>query len=227
MEETQKSFARSHLAVFPISVAANDWPFPGCRRRSTGQSTGSLIRHFCLPGQKFRPKIIDLLFDPPEDFPASRVPPVMRKTWKRVVDRSFIVRAPLEVAWNHLAKIEAWPSWAKHIRSVEKFPAGPLSADSRGTLRLSNGVKSTFRMVEFDPPRHWKWAGPFLGSQVLYDHIFSPTAPGETTIRFTVDVGGGPAALIRGIFGRIYRRNLGRAVPLLVEEIEAAAGPKP
>lgn len=151
----------------------------------------------------------------------------MRNTWKRVVDRSFIVRVPLEVAWNHLSRVEEWPSWAKHIRSVEKSPAGPLSAESRGTLRLSNGVKTTFHMVEFDPPRHWKWAGLFLGSQVLYDHIFSRSAPGETTIRFAVDVGGGPGALIRGIFGLIYRMNLERAVPLLVEEIEAAAGPKP
>ncbi len=146
---------------------------------------------------------------------------------KRVVDKSFIVRAPLEVAWNHLAKVEQWPSWAKHIRSVVKSPPGPLSSDSRATLRLSNGVRTTFQMIEFDPPRHWKWVGPFLGSQILYDHIFSQSEPRQTTIRFTVDVAGGPGVLFRGIFGRIYRKNLERAVPLLVQEIEATAGPKP
>jgi uncharacterized membrane protein YdcZ (DUF606 family) len=78
-------------------------------------------------------------------------------------------------------------------------------------------------MIEFDPPRHWKWAGSFLGSQVVYDHIFSQNKPGQTTVRFTVDVGGGVGALLRGIFGRIYRKNLARAVPLLVQEIEAVA----
>lgn len=82
-------------------------------------------------------------------------------------------------------------------------------------------------MIEFDPTRHWKWAGSFLGSQILYDHIFSQTEPGQTSVRFTVDVDGGPGALLRGIFGRIYRKNLERAVPLLVQEIEAIAGPKP
>ncbi len=119
---------------------------------------------------------------------------------KRVVDKSFVARAPLEVAWNHLAQIEAWPSWAKHIR---------------------------FRMIDFEPLRHWKWAGSFLGSQILYDHIFSEDTPNQTTIRFTVDTGGGPAVLIRGIFGWIYRRNLERAVPLLVQEIEGTAASKP
>jgi len=47
---------------------------------------------------------------------------------------------------------------------------------------------------------------------------------GQTPVRFTVDVAGGPSALI---FGRIYRKNLERAVPLLVQEIEATARPRP
>jgi uncharacterized membrane protein len=145
---------------------------------------------------------------------------------KRVIDKTFVVRAPREVAWNHLAKVEQWPSWAKHIRSVVKSPPGPLSAETRATLRLSNGLSTSFQMIEFDPPRHWKWVGPFLGSQILYDHIFSQNEPGQTTVRFTVDVGGGPGALLRGIFGRIYRKNLERAVPLLVQEIEAVGRPE-
>ena len=145
---------------------------------------------------------------------------------KRIIDRSFRVRAPLEVAWNHVAQIEEWPSWAKHIRSVMKSPPGPLSRDTRATLKLTNGVKTTFQMIEFEPLRHWKWIGPFLGLQIHYDHIFSQDELGETTIRFTVDATGGPGALLRGIFARIYRKNLERAVPLLVQEIEAAAGAK-
>jgi hypothetical protein len=146
---------------------------------------------------------------------------------RRIVDKSFSVRAPLEVAWNHIAEVEKWPSWAKHIRSAAKSPPGPLSRDTRAALRLANGVRTTFQMIEFDPPRHWKWAGSFLGSQILYDHIFSQDEPGKTTVRFTVDVSGGPSAFFRGIFGRMYRKNLERAVPLLVQEIEGAAEPKP
>lgn len=140
---------------------------------------------------------------------------------KRVVDKCFIVRAPLDVAWNHVAEVESWPTWAKHIRSAKLIPPGPLSSNSRGTLRLANGITTTFEMTEFERLQHWKWAGRLLGSLVFYDHIFSQTEPGLTTIRFTVDIRGGLGVFIGGIFGRFYRNNLERAVPLLVREIEA------
>jgi len=45
--------------------------------------------------------------------------------------------------------------------------------------------------------------------------------------RSEVDAGGGPAVFIRGIFGWIYRKNLERAVPLLIQEIEGAVAAKP
>jgi hypothetical protein len=145
---------------------------------------------------------------------------------KRIVDKAFIVRVPLPLAWNHLAEIEKWPSWAKHIRSVVKSPPGPLCLATQGTLRLSNGVKTAFRMTEFEPLKHWKWVGKFLGATIFYDHIFTvsetPTEnPGGTTIRFVVDAEGWSLPLVGGIFARIYRKNRDRAVPLLIREIEA------
>ena len=142
---------------------------------------------------------------------------------KRVVDQCFVVRAPLEVSWNHVAEVEKWPTWASHIRSVRKVPPGPLSSSSRGTLRLANGIAMRFEMIEFERLQHWKWAGRLFGSQILYDHVFSQVEPGQTAIRFTVDITGRLGVLIGGIFGRIYRKNLERAVPLLVRQIEAAA----
>ena len=140
---------------------------------------------------------------------------------KRIIDNSFVVRAPLEVAWNHVADIENWPSWAKHIRSVVTLPPGPLSLKTRCTITLSNGLKSTFTMTEFDPMQHWKWASRVFGSEVHYDHIFAESE-GQTRIRFVIDAHGWSVGLLGGIFASIYRKNLDRAVPLLVQEIEAA-----
>lgn len=141
---------------------------------------------------------------------------------KRIVDKVFTVRAPLALAWDHFAEVENWPSWARHIRSVVKSPPGPLCAESQGALRLSNGVKTAFRMAEFEPLRHWKWVGRFLGAEISYDHIFTESGPEQTTMRFVVDAEGWSVPLVGGVFGRIYRRNLDRAVPLLIREIEAA-----
>ena len=141
---------------------------------------------------------------------------------KRIVDKVFTVRAPLALTWDHLAKVEKWPSWAKHIRSVVKSPPGPLCSESQGTFRLSNGLTTAFRMAEFEPLRHWKWVGIFLGAEISYDHIFTESGPGQTTMRFVVDAEGWSVPLVGGVFGRLYRRNLDRAVPLLIREIEAA-----
>jgi hypothetical protein len=143
---------------------------------------------------------------------------------KRVVDRTFTVRAPLEAAWEHLGRVEEWPRWATHIRQATVEPRGALGPATRGTFKLSNGVRTTFRMVEFHPHRSWKWNGSFLGATIIYDHVFEPVAPGETRIRFTVDSTGGLTPLLGGIFGWIYRRNLERAIPRLVAEIEALSG---
>jgi hypothetical protein len=146
---------------------------------------------------------------------------------KRVVDRTFTVRAPLAAAWEHLRRVERWPSWAKHIRHAAVEPPGLLGPASRGTFKLSNGMRTTFQMVEFHPQESWKWIGTFLGAAIHYDHVFEPVAPGETRIRFTVDSTGGLTPLVGGIFGWIYRRNLDRAIPRLTAEIEGLSGADP
>src|SRR6266550_3936063 len=44
-----------------------------------------------------------------------------------LVRRTFEVDAPLDETWAHLAHVESWPSWAKHIRSVTLTPPGMLT----------------------------------------------------------------------------------------------------
>jgi hypothetical protein len=146
---------------------------------------------------------------------------------KRIVDREFTVRAPLASAWEHLSRVEEWPSWARHIRHAAVEPSGPLGPASRGTFKLSNGLRTTFQMVEFHRSRSWKWVGTFLGATIHYDHVFEPVVPGATRIRFTVDSTGGLTSLLGGIFGVVYRRHLERAIPRLTAEIEGLSGSDP
>jgi hypothetical protein len=91
-------------------------------------------------------------------------------------------------------------------------PPGALTPQSAGRIHLTNGVRSTFRMEELAPGVSWKWAGPFLWITVHYDHRFRSLGPRETEVTFSLD-GEGLAA--------IYARNLDRAIPRLVRELEA------
>lgn len=142
---------------------------------------------------------------------------------KRLIDESFEVAVSPSLAWDHFAQVENWPTWAKHIKSVVRTPAGPLSIDTQATVRLTNGMTSAFKMIEFAPPFHWKWSGSVLGAQIFYDHVFSETALGKTRVRFTVDGSGWQVAILGGVFANIYRRSLRRGIPLLIAEIESLA----
>ncbi len=136
--------------------------------------------------------------------------------------RTFRVRASPAEAWAELGAVRTWPAWARHIRSVELEPAGPLGPSSRGTIRLTNGIRSTFRVTSIDPGRRWAWAGPFLWLTVLYDHVLEADAGGGTRITFTIDGSGLGVATLGRLFAWIYARNLDRAIPLLQERLGGA-----
>src|SRR5690349_15962836 len=63
-----------------------------------------------------------------------------------LVVREFGVDVPLQDAWDHLAQVERWTSWAKHIKRVSLEPPGALTGASAGAFRLAGGARSTFRM---------------------------------------------------------------------------------
>jgi len=140
----------------------------------------------------------------------------------RLLEKRFIAHVPASAAWEHLARVESWPSWAKHIRRVELCPPGPLGPGSAGTIHLSNGVRSTFRMTQWSPGANWKWTGSFLWLTVDYDHLFRPTGSSETEITFVVEAEGLGVSLLGRVFAFVYRHNLERAIPALVRELEAA-----
>jgi len=138
----------------------------------------------------------------------------------RLLERRFMVKTSLQRAWAHLERVEQWPTWAPHIRRIELRPPGSLTLESEGTIQLNNGIRSTFRMEELTPGRNWKWAGPFLWMTVHYDHQFNKAGPQELEIRFVLDGEGLGAGVFGRVFAAIYARNLDRATPRLVRELQ-------
>jgi hypothetical protein len=143
--------------------------------------------------------------------------------------REFTVKLPLEKAWQHLARVEQWPSWAKHIKQVEVRPPGELGPDSTGRLHLNNGVKPgwpgssvVFTVTEFNPHHNWKWVSDFLWLTCHYDHIFEELNPTQTKLTFVIEGEGFGKSIIGRLFAKIYRKNLDRAISCLVEEMNAS-----
>ncbi|MGH8896802.1 MAG: SRPBCC family protein [Egibacteraceae bacterium] len=93
---------------------------------------------------------------------------------QELVRREFEVARPVAGAWAGLAQVERSPEWASHIQAVTLRPSGGLTPQSAGASRLQGGLRSTFRMSEWDPPHHWTWVGPVLGMTVHYHHRVDP-----------------------------------------------------
>jgi hypothetical protein len=138
---------------------------------------------------------------------------------RELVRREFTVDAPLRRAWDHLANVEAWTSWAKHIRRVTLDPPGPLTDHSAGAFRLVGGVRSTFRMTVYEPPTRWQWVGRFLTAEVHYDHRFEALGDSHTRLLWTVSAQGPGEGSLARVFGAIYARNLDKAIPNLQREL--------
>ena len=137
------------------------------------------------------------------------------------IRREFVVEVPQEAAWRYLGQIERWPSWAKHIKRVEVEPVGELGPKSKGVIHLTNGVKSEFTMTEFNPYRNWKWVGLLFWLKIYYDHVFAPLDPRRTKLIWIVEAKGFGVSVLGRLFAKIYNRNLDKAIPLLINEINA------
>jgi carbon monoxide dehydrogenase subunit G len=142
---------------------------------------------------------------------------------RALLHRSFEVAAPVERVWDRLARPAQWPSWAHHIEAVRMTPAGLVTASSAGEIRLRNGIVSRFEVTEFQDGARWLWTGPFLWMRVRYDHVLTPVGPGRTRVAFDVAGSGFGVSTLGRLFARVYARNLDRAIPNLVAELERPA----
>ena len=137
-----------------------------------------------------------------------------------LIRREFEVHASLEAAWDHLARVGDWPSWAGHIERIDLDPLGEITANSTGVIHLKFGPTSAFEMTEFNPHRNWKWVGRFLWLTVHYDHHFERLSEHRTKLTWIVACEGFGASVIGRLFALIYNRNLNKAIPNLIAEME-------
>jgi hypothetical protein len=134
---------------------------------------------------------------------------------KRLLERTFPVEATSERTWTELVAAEQWPRWARHLRSVQVTPPGPVGAGSRAMLTLTNRTRATVRVTEFQDGRRFRWEGSFLWLGLGYDHLVTTDETGRVRITFTVDAAGVGVDTIGPLFARVYARNLDRAIPRL------------
>jgi len=143
---------------------------------------------------------------------------------REVVREQVIVDRPDEVAWNHLAALERWPTWAGHIRRMDPTPPGALTASTSVILFMRRGPRTTMTVTEYEPPRRWVWEGRSLRTVTRFEHRFERLGDASTRIWFLAWMGGPFARLGGWWFGRMMKRYLAIALPKLKAEIEESTG---
>jgi hypothetical protein len=144
------------------------------------------------------------------------------RLWPPLLRREFTVELPLEQAWQHLARVEQWPSWAKHIKRVELQPAGGLGLGSTGRMLLTNGMKPSWKVTEFNLYRNSIWIGDFLWLTIYYDHRFEKLNATQTKITFALEASGFGMSILGRLFAKVYSKTLDRAIASLVQEMNAS-----
>jgi len=134
----------------------------------------------------------------------------------RLLEHQFELPLPLEGAWQLSTNVDDWPRWATHIAWVELQPPGPINPETKGSIQLRNGFRSTFRVREFEPNRNWMWTGGFLWLTIHHNHIFESLGPMRTRLTFTIDGEGVGAAVVGRLFASMYGRSLDHSIHRLV-----------
>ena len=128
--------------------------------------------------------------------------------------RDFTVDLPLDAAWQGLADVATWPTWARHLRRVSVTPPGRIGATSTGRLSFRPIGRSAFRISAYDEPNHWEWVGKVAWLTIRYDHRFA--ANGDTTLMtWTVAEEGSRRSTLGRLFASVYGRLVDRAIPRL------------
>jgi len=135
--------------------------------------------------------------------------------------REFDVDVPLELAWQHLAKVGQWPTWARHLKRIYVEPPGELKLKSVLRFELKNGVKMSYKVIELDPPRHWKRSGQFLWFTIYYDHKFESVASDRTKLVWTYSFDGFMESSVGRLFAAFHKWDLDKALPNLIAEMNA------
>ncbi|MBA3688531.1 MAG: SRPBCC family protein [Chloroflexi bacterium] len=127
-----------------------------------------------------------------------------------------------EVVWDLLVDVEHWPeTFTPHLKAAHLD--GRLEIGTVGWVETRfPPLRSSFVVTSVEDGKRWAWRGKLLWLTIDFDHRCEPA--GSNCI-ITLDVNldrllGGPC---RVLARPVYRRQMERALDLLVQTAEARA----
>ena len=111
-----------------------------------------------------------------------------------------------DVAWERYADLDAWPTWAPQIRSVEA-DGRRLAVGRAGTVHVVGGLRVPFVVTAVDADRAtWSWIARVGPVTLTLHHDLVAAPDGRTVAGLTLE---GPA-LVLATYGPLTRLPLAR-----------------
>jgi Polyketide cyclase / dehydrase and lipid transport. len=137
--------------------------------------------------------------------------------WK--TEHSEVTTASPEAVWAVLADVDHWPSWNPGY--AEAHLDGPLVPGSSGTVRLANGMRRGFTLVEATPLAALVIGGAGPGASQRFLHTIEPLPSGGSRVSMAATMEGPLTPLLSRLFGKVMAGYYPTAVRQLVAAAEA------
>jgi hypothetical protein len=139
--------------------------------------------------------------------------------WK--TEHTEVTTASPEAVWAILADLDHWPTWNPGY--VEAHLDGPLATGSSGTVRLANGMRRRFMLVEATPLAALVLGGDGPGISQRFVHRIEPLPSGGARVSMTATMEG----LLTPILSRLFGKVIAGYYPTAVRQLVAAAEARP
>ena len=133
------------------------------------------------------------------------------------LENEIAVAAPAEMVWTLTLDVERWPDITPTMTEISRLDEGPVAVGSQARVRQPAQRARVWTVTRLEP-NHFEWDAEMGPIHMRGGHHITPTQAGCTN-RLTLDLEGFGS----GLFGRVARRALAKALQQENEGFKAAA----
>lgn len=132
----------------------------------------------------------------------------------QIGERTVIVKAPAQAAWDKLVDWSSMHEWDVFMEWI-RFD-GPLRNGSKGRLKMRGGAEVDIVVTAFEAQKRYTDEFRLLGSRFVFHHEITGRPDGDTAVRIAVEAHGAFAGLI----GPTMRAQMKEKMPVLMAKFK-------
>ncbi len=124
-----------------------------------------------------------------------------------LIARTVSISAPPAKVWQVITRVERWPEWATHMKSLVPQGEGPVGLGSRVRVKAKGLPGSIWEVTEFEPQRSYTWVTSLApGLSMTGGHVVEPEDDGSRAT-LSLEASGPLAAVVGPLLAIVFRRN--------------------